>query len=614
MVHHKLSLFAPGAIALALIVSGCSPTSSDDVTGEVDDGAPDWAQVEVETLPTDDIDEHIEEMPDGVHLRPGVDIFRIVEPGLSYVHFEDETTTVYVGAPAVDAFDGIGAEDIVFAGDKGFIVDARRMDGDVLVIDASPIDLSRVLWGNWKIPFNLDLTEVARQHDHIEMVEEVPDAVDDDGLTTHQQPLRLLNVSIPETTFRYSAGELVIKPSHLRIDADMDGAFEGRIGRFKRSYRCADGGNFCVDRLAVWADSTIDGHLKGKATLNAAVTGTHVETWAGPTTIGRPIPIGTTGLAVNIEYVLRSKFELQASANGEMKEAQYTINKSAPIGFEYRNNSGMSLLPKDGQTSGSADGAVDFALTGTVTYTTNLQAGLIFGLSDSFGIATLRGSEIKAVINKKITWRPLQVDDDPQPCLQLDVALQGVATAYLEFEVDAWIWKWKEALLCESKDCAEISTNPIMLVEEKSDAGCIDLYFDKLVVDVARTDEPLGLDGIDGMFEIDAICKERVLPRNPRAGRMTAETRVKCVDTPQLREVSNECPIDTSGWVALPTGEREFSFGESILPGDTIMVSRGNAQTCNGSGAARYSLKRGSQTRPLGNGELIEGSIELVFE
>ncbi len=633
MNTRRLLAFSVGILA-SIALASCSDPNSVPAPGETvnvsEEAAAAMSDIEVETLPTDDIEEHIIDMPDGIHLQPGVDVFRIVDPALSLLIFDEENNEVLVPAPAVSAFDDIGERDLVYAGETAFIVKGKEMQGDMLVVKKGKVELVELIYGNFRIPFKVDMREwvEAKGWDY-EVVTEEQEVLGEDGISTHRQQIQLIDTEWPKIKLTPSGpGELEIAEGNLRMNAEMDGVFEGRIGSFRSSYNCrhggAAGGRFCIDRLGVWADTTLQTKGGIKATAEAAWEKSDIDDFGGPETIGRPIPLGATGISVNIEAFLERKIEGKVYGKVEA-EATWDIDKSMPIGWVYTNNggngSGFDLLPNPEQVrtrTNENDFDASFAAGFEGVY--ELAAGLKFGLSDPTATAKLRGGDIGSAISTKLVYEPLKGGvalEGDEDCLTLEFRGFGRMRASIEFEADFRIWSWERNLTCpdDPGNCATLEKNYFSFKAGDGGDTCLELGYDALEISVVDPDEPLGYDDLPG-FDIDMICKERRLAANPRAGRPDPTTRTKCITEDGLDSLSNTCPLD-SGEVLGLTGTRRFDFGEKILPGDVIKVYQPRNQGCNGGGSATFKLVGGTlsdaRTHEFFNGEAHEGSAELEF-
>ncbi len=624
----------------ALALSSCS--ESEEVVGKTihvsEESAAMMGDVEVDTLPTDDIDEYIVDMPDGVHLRPGVDVFRIVEPAKSMLIFEEGTDQVIVPAPAVSAFDDIGERDLVFVGEDAFIVKKKEYDRGMLVIEKGPVILADLIYGNFRIPFKLDMRKwfEAKGLDY-EIVER--EVVGEDGVRTRQQHIQIADESWPKKTFSPDGAEFEIDAGHLRMNAEMEGQFEGRIGSFNEhhdcgpveEYSCGRRGrrtctrepNFCVDRLAIWADARVStaGGLKATARQDVPLWDPDPEDFGGPVTVGR-YPLGTTGISVYIDFFLREKVTVEAYGKVEV-EARWNTERAMPIGWVYDNSPngvGFEVLPRPEQVRRiSDDNDFDAALAAGLEASYELAVGLEFGVSDFTGTAKLRGGDIGAAFQVKANYEPLKAGialEREDWCFKLEVAAEARLRAYLTFEVDFRIWDWESSVACtRDEPCGTLSEEIFKLELTDNAELCQELAYDALEIEVVNPDEPPGFDSLDG-YDIDSICKYRTLAASPRAGRPTAEEREVCITTDGLDSNSNTCPVDPSEAIGL-TGTRRFDFGEKILPGDVIRVNQPGNAACNGGGSVKFRLVGGSlsdsRVHEFFNGEPHEGSATLTF-
>ncbi len=586
----------------------------------------------VETLPIDDIKDQIVEMPDGIELRPGVDVWEMAEAVNPYMVVDPNSSSVTVLPPAWEAFEPVGIDDVVFVKGVGFMVDSIDKQNDVWTYEVSEVDLGRVVWGNFRIPWEMPTTGLADTPEDM-IVREEP-VYDDFGNVVRYDPLTLVDMRIfNDFTVRASGG-----PSgnfkfdgNVRIPATMKGVFEGRVGRFNSSYRCTNPGDdddFCIDRLAAYAETTFTAKANMKATISKSV-----PLWSpDPKVLFKKtlgvVPLGATGLSVTVEVFGQLTAEIKAT--GEVSaEVEYEFSRTIPFGFEYINKPRQRLtgvfaipnirVPITGTGGRFTKRAFDYdaKLEGSAGF----ELGVGFSLSAAAGVVKLRGAEIKGILEGSVTYRPLQVSSDPKACAEAAVEIYGKAEARLQFEIDLRLWSWTKNISCpaatgsEAAPCAEVSTRKFEMASGSWEGFCLDSSaYDTLVIE--PIDDSSGYDDISG-YDVDSICVTRTTPPNPRAGFTVPRTITFCATSGPnaLRgKPDSTCPLK-SAKVAGLTGRTEIKFDRSLLPGDVIvLVQSNNPGACNGSGKARFSLKRGSRTHMLGGGTYKENNVTLTYE
>lgn len=615
MRKHLLALIALAATGVSLMScgdDGDEPNSQDQTT------APGPA---VGTMPIDDIADKIVEMPDGIQLRPGVDIWEMAPPVQPYILIDPHSTVVTVLPPAFEAFEPVGFNDVVFVNDVSFIVEKVDRHADEWLIHVSPVDLSRIVWGNFSIPWEADTRVLGDSPD--DLMGDEPPVYDEFGNMVRGQaetPFDLVNRSI-YADFAYGRGHVVFDAT-LRIPATMRGKFEGRIGTFNKSYRCADpsDGSFCVDYMSAYASTTVDLNVKNlTASFTASATASKDKTVFDKTIA--TVNLGTTGLKVIVNAYL--KITAEAKATGAVTaETAYQFNRTVPFGFEYinkPNQQGVYAIYNERYPISGAGGSFskqNFKLDAGVDFSVAAELGVDFGLGTLGGLAKIRGAKVAVVLEGALSYHPLQLAVNPGECASADVSLYGKAEADLTFEVDLKLWSWKENISCPGQgSCATLTTRPMKLVEKEFAGTCLDQGFDTLVIEPVSTTSPPGFDDVPG-YDVDSVCVTHVTPANRRAGLPSRSTTFCATSGPAgLRgRADGTCPM-SSAQVAGLSGPTEIKFGRDIQPGDVIVVTHSNnAAACQGSGKAKLTLKKGSRTRPLGDGAAFEQNISVTYE
>jgi hypothetical protein len=621
MRQHLLPILALTTTAFSLISCG-------EMGGEaplpIDSPA---AVAVVETLPIDDIKDQIVEMPDGIELRPGVDIWEMAEAVNPYMVVDPHSTSVTVLPPAWEAFEPVGVDDVVFVKGVGFMVDAVDKQSEVWTYEVSEVDLGRVIWGNFRIPWEMPTTGLAESPEDI-VVEDQP-IYDDFGNVVRYDPLTLVDMRIYRDFQVNASGGPSGKfefDGTVRIPATMKGVFEGRVGRFNSSYRCTNPGDdydFCIDRLAAYAETTFSATAKMKGTITKSV-----PLWSpNPVSLFNKtlgvVPLGATGLSVTVQAFGRLTAEVKAT--GQVSASvQYDFSRTIPFGFEYINKprqrlTGVFAIPNMRVPISGAGGRFSqrqFDYDAKLEGSAGFELGVGFSLSAAAGVVKLRGAEIKGIMEASVTYRPLQVSSDPKACAEAAVEVYGKAEARLQFEIDLRLWSWTKNISCPGDGpCAEVSTEKYPMAKGEWEGFCLDsAVFDTLLIE--PIDDSSGFDDISG-YDVDSVCVTRTTPPNPRLGFTIPQTTTFCATSgpSALRgRPDSTCPLRTSKVAGL-TSNTEIKFGRSLIPGDVIVLVQSNSPgACNGSGKARFSLKRGNRTRMLGGGTYKENNVTLTYE
>lgn len=586
---------------------------AEDFTAPIDEVAPAPLPVaalpdqKITTLPIDDIAQYIEEMPDGIHLRPGVEIFQIDEELHPFVEISRHSNIVKVHGPAVEYFAQIEPKDGVFMGDYGFIVEGVTYEHDLITFEVSSMDLSKLIWGNFRIEFTMNALAYADQDEEIN----IDPIIDEFGNVSRLQAVGPSISSSIGKSWTVGGSGSVSATGSLKTPIEFKGVFEGRIGRFKREYVCKNdrSAEFCVDRIAVYAELTVDYQAKIVASTSRTVEWSDDVKLFPDRTLAR-VPLGATGLS--IDPILFGKMGPTVSASGTVNLTyNYNFYKKIPVGFEYRNlpvrfadNEGLFTIPNGRFPITGSGGSHNFSVTGDVSLTYNFEVsvGIKFALSAAGGVAKMVGPEVKGVLSAKTEYRPYSRDTDGY-CLKSGVSLIGKATAKLSFEVDLYLWEWKTDITC---DRCELSTRPWNLIgPETTDRFCMNRpQFNTLVIE-PQDGSPAGYNDVPG-YDVDSICLSRT--RNGRRSEWCATGGPS-----QLRgRPDSTCPLQ-SGKVAGLTSRTEVTFPVPVEPGDRIVVVQtNNPGACNGSGRARFSLKSGNTTKMLGDGAYFERNATIT--
>lgn len=616
----------------------------------IDDGVEKPVQVvdgfEIYANPPENPSPHLESMPDGIHLQPGVEVHELQESVVDYVYFDEELMQIIVARPAVQYFDDVKPDHVISAGDAfAFIVEDLSYEGDVLVVDVAPLEFHKVVWGNWRIPFKVDLSKIAQEYEMaknevVPAEEEPTTGTDGEPITTHRQaslPREIVNLSIDVKADLDSASDASGRggaPPSISVDAnvagevgatgsyrlsatDSDGQFVGRIGSYREEYDCGETGwgawirnKFCVDQIGFQLE--VQGTREFKAFVKA--TG-KVEALIRKKLLNKvtvaTLPLGPTSITVNIEL------SLIVSAKGELAAAGEVFGKTSSsrtntYGFLWTrankagngNETTTEVWPKEDATEENSPFELDVAGEAKANITLSVRLQFDFGAGVGANRVKARAAQVAGVLALELDYSPWglgssggnSLSSGEEDCWSAKLVLKGEIKLKMEFEVDLTVFKKKITIFCDDDDpdvanCAAISVSVPLMTWGGADY-CIDRSFDTLVIDVQSTDSPVGIDDIDG-YDVLAICKQ------------DASGGLDCAQgQPNLEDVPDSCPIDDSNAVGLSSGRHEFQFGSPIEPSDVITVARQPtvATSCSPSGQARVFVKSGDREVEITNG------------
>jgi len=615
--HTAALLLVMASVSMMSCGDSVTPQSLDEIERASD--AVVIQDPKITTLPIDDIAEYIVEMPDGIHLRPGVQIFEVEEALVPYVSIQPNSPIVRVHGAAVEPFSKINPNDAVFIQNMGFIVEGVTYEHDSIVFEVSPFDLSRVIWGNFHLEYEINMAEFFGADFENDAVF-VP-IVDEFGNVTKSQAVEIEVSQQLNKNWTVAGSGTFNMSGRVRTPLAFKGVFEGRIGRFKSEYVCKGEktsvwgvGDFCVDRIAAYVELTFEAEARLRASFTASVEWSDSHTWRRWT--AARVPLGPTGLSIDPIIFLKSSVSAKASGTVTV-EYNYNFHKKVPVGFEYRNlprsytqHEGLFTIPNSRFPITGSGSSHNFNVSGDVTleYSTDFFIlGVEFAVSAAAGVAKIIGAEIKGVVTAKTEYRPYNRDTDGY-CLKAGVTAKGVAGAKIQFEVDLRVWSWKTNLACpDDENCAEISTRDFGLIgPETTDRFCLNRpQFRTLVIEPHSDPLPAGFDDVPG-YDVDSVCLTRV--RNNRRSEWCATSGPQAL----RGRPDSTCPLQTSKVAGLQ-GRTEVSFDVPVEPGDRIVVVQSRTPgACNGSGKARFSLKSGNTTRMLGDGAYFESNVSLT--
>ncbi len=600
--------------------------------------------------------ENIIDMPDGIHLRPGVKIHELTVEEAEFVYQNgDDFSLFHATGAAKEALKTADKHDVVFVDDGvAFIVNEVRRDVDETVFVTRPFNLVDVIYGNFRIeyevPYQLFDNETGEYLVPDGQVTEetvVLDPTEDDPYATRKSAVTLWSYQNIPLTLELgrdvgSSGSIAAKLTStltLRATATVKGVFEGQISYINQSYRCKnpdevgwfEGTTFCVDRLAAYFEAGAGGKIdatleaEGKLAKGASTYRNGRERWsAGP----YGVPLGTTGLALSLEPYMRVGGEINATAAGSVA-FDWEANPRLPIGFEYINNSRYQRLPgnpSDGvypipnarypKSMGNAGFNFKDA-TGDITVGAEafIRGGIKFGAQNvGTRVISLTGADIYLSFKGTGTWRLLQAPGTNKPCLEFGFSTTINAEPSILFTVDAKVKSWSFNIFCsEGGDACAKLTSPNLTPNWKwsrnSAPFCKTGERDTVTL-TPTSNTPAGRFDITG-YEVDGLALTSAATAG--AGSFSSRTTYATNGPSKARGRPDANCNNLSSKVAGITSSTAFKFGRGLKTGDTITVVQINDKSdgCRGSGTVRVSLS-GNSVDSVDIGTIAQnGSIQV---
>lgn len=601
--------------------------------------------------------------PDGIFMRPGVEIFPVNAQKQVHVFIDEELSMpedapVYlrVTGPMVQELSAVKPGDgLLLDGTPGFVATKVLADGDDLLIATESFHLGKMVWGNFRLEFPMPHptghfmgkdTDSGHSVEQIDSGLELPERYD--GLLDVSQqaleiPIAGMDIEVART-FGSAPLEAEVKATgsvRMYVTGEFKGVFEGRIGRVVGSdYTCLNPddrrlwghGDLCVDRLAVYAESGIDIEVKAKAEVSGKLTSACCEGWEREFG-GFEFPIPNTPLTVGGNPFVKWGIEFEATLEASV-EASWTGGPRVPFGFEYINNTryrspnltgnpddGSYLIPNSRIPARFDSGGVELQGvegTGYLGAKPFVEGGVKFKVGNvGPDVVRLVGAKIALRGEYEMKWQPIQDVEWETPCWQGTGKLFGVVAPDLTFQVGIeGVKTWKKNLFCSGEGtCAQLKTPnvfeffrvPERYWKHTNDDVCIETPEYTTLRIIPTSDEPMGFEDVEG-YDVDAI----VLSRRVQTGRGLFTNREWTASGgPSKLQGRPDSNCDNfSSKVAGITGPTEVTFPVRLKTGDTItVVQTQQAAGCEGSGTARFEVENRDGTKVVGvleqNGELV---------
>lgn len=549
MMSHRL-LF----LVLAIFMVSCSdgpliqaPVDVDPVPEERPDGEEEYFD---STVPanTVEIGDGIYVEP-GLHLRPGIRIFDLHPDFNNELTLNNEMASAELRGDARGEIEQIAEGDIFITSE--LIARVVRIDekDDSTVLILSDFQIWDVVHGEWSLEMTLD-----REGEDIY-------PIDDSDYAVRRQMLSQTH----EINYSTSSGGVALSANaSLSFGASPNLRFEGKIPFYESSsgYNCSDPQvkvdigcvptpfgtkcakryRYCVDYLSLTVDIGAD--LSADATLTATAS----KSYEYPEN-KRLVEKGLGQVPLTGPFFLRPSFYLDRQAYVEASlEGELTMSAGAganlPIGFEYRNGGGYSLIPN------ASNGPTTYAnLSGSATLEAKLEAGLWAEAGLVLAICTpdipadvcVKGLEgggrltVKGVYEDKISTDFIPVADH---CLKIDADFEAKVRGMISAEVSAF--GFSKSITLIDGELSPYKKN----IATWNDGGayCSGLHAQK----VAK---------LNDFFDKDVDCK--VAEENPLIGTCVEDFMTHCFD-PQ-GECTGLAYEDGSFDMLWDSGERFYS-------------------------------------------------------
>ncbi len=311
----------------------------------------------------------------GLHLRPGIEVFDVDPANEGEMTLDDETGTALLQGAAAAQMDGIEVGDIFVSTQTIARVGEVEISDHAVTLHLESFAFWEVVHGEWSLQLPLDREGEDQTYE-----------VDPTDYEIHRQMLSITH----DVSSSATVGSVKLSTEYsLGLEANPHMRFEGKIPFYSSEAdyhcedpqvnvnvgcvlgRCAKRYRYCVDYLTLSVEFGAD--VSGKTTLSA----TGKEKFETPgkddkriyeKTLGQ-IPLTGPFFLRPALYIERQAY-VEASIKGEL-EVSASAGASVPLGFEYRNGDGFSMIPNERYP------ATSYAnLGGSATLTAKLEAGV----------------------------------------------------------------------------------------------------------------------------------------------------------------------------------------------------------------------------------------------
>ncbi|MGI5862344.1 MAG: hypothetical protein ACOX6T_09835 [Myxococcales bacterium] len=351
--------------------------------------------------PIDDSD--LEEIPKGIHLRPGIEIRFASEASGAVLDKEAKTVTLTGEAATTNA--SLKAGDILGSETWAVRVVSVEKSGDAIIAAVEQIYLTDVIYGDFDLELPLELGEGSSFD------------VDENGNISSQKQSLSIPGWDPEITASAEGKLNVGVEGGISFPASATGRFKGKIGLIPIKEVLVKFDLGMQAQLTVFAEAVASGSV--------SISNEFANVPLGD------IPLGTTGLSLKPSMVFEGT--LSGSAMGKVRvEATANASLNVPVGFHYTDREGLRMIPNDTYpitTSGGISAGVTNEARAEASL--DLRVRLVLGLGIVAIPAKLTGPNASVGVYAEGVYEPFA---NPE-CLTAEVGPQACIMAAFGFEV-----------------------------------------------------------------------------------------------------------------------------------------------------------------------------------
>ena len=344
----------------------------------------------------------VEEIPKGVHLRPGVEIHFASEA--SGALLDEAANTVKLTGEAASQNASLKAGDILGSETWVARVVGVKKSGDALVASVEQLFLTDVIYGDFDMELPLELGEGSSFD------------VDENGNISSQKQ----NLSIPSWDPQLTAsaaGKLTAGvEGGVSFPAGATGRFKGKIGLIPVKELMVKFDLGMQARLTVYAEASASGSVE-------------ISNEFGRVSLG-DIPLGTTGLSLKPSLVFDGT--LSGNASGKVRvEATAQASLNVPVGFNYTDSNGLQMIP-NGTYPITTGGGISAGVVNEASAEASLELSvrLVIGLGIVKIPGKITGPNASVGLYAESSYLPLGTPE----CLTAEAGAQACITAAVGFE------------------------------------------------------------------------------------------------------------------------------------------------------------------------------------
>lgn len=454
----------------------------------------------------------------GIHMRPGIEVHEIGAELEADLKLDEEAFTAELKGAAAAEVSDIKVGDILMTNEIIARVGEVSNVNGVITLALEDFVLWDVIHGEWSLQIELD-----RDEDDL-----YPVSPDDYEVRRQLLSQRFsLDGSVTRGSMKYSVGASAtasINPSFT---------FEGKIPFYESSsnYKCANPQvdvrvlfkqfTYCIDylKLAVVASN----EFKNTASLKSSASAK--AEWPDKNNVRAfkralgEIPVaGPFSFKPSLYIDRQYKASVEASVTLDFTSSS---GASVPVGFEYRNGSGYSMLPNSGNPPTKHS-----SLSGSITAEGSAEASAYAELGLAMAVCTtgssiagacFEGLSAGARVTAKATYKDSISTDGPHKsaCLSLSADLSVALTGKVKAEVTAAGGTFEKSVLLFSATFTPVSIN----IAKWDDGGkyC-----------VSGLSHNAHVKSLNETYDVDVDCNDK--SENPLIGTCAEKFMVHCFD------------------------------------------------------------------------------------